>query len=187
MSAEQPGTGNDGQGDGEGGGEAPKKRKLGRPRLPAPGEDDSRLRRSRRNPIFGKKVRRLRVEQELSQADLAKAFKDRGFHEIDNWSIGRLERGTQTPMTSEIAAYADFFDVDIDWLVRDELLNSQRSRSYQTAISIMRNLTPNEAARRLQGLAPDYGAGSPRPVKPVYPNSEAVKPKKGKAGGNGSA
>lgn len=59
----------------------------------------------------GERIKKLREEQSVSQIDLAKALF------ISQSSISEYESGNQQPPISMLIQLADFFDVNIDYLL----------------------------------------------------------------------
>ena len=64
------------------------------------------------NNIFGKRLKDLRLEKNLSQKELAKQI-NVGKSIISGWEIGE-----NNPTLPSLIAIADFFDVSIDYLAR---------------------------------------------------------------------
>ena len=60
--------------------------------------------------IFGKRLKELRYEKNLSQIELAKNL-NIGKTSISEWEIGKKE-----PVLSNARKIADFFDVSLDYL-----------------------------------------------------------------------
>ena len=77
-----------------------------------------------KNNHFGRTLKELRQEKELSQAKLAKAL-DYGATIISDW-----ETGQRNPTIKALIAIALFFDVTIDYLagLEDELGNKVRPK-----------------------------------------------------------
>ena len=63
------------------------------------------------NLFSGERIKKLREEHSVSQIDLAKALF------ISQSSISEYESGNQQPPTSMLIQLADFFDVNIDYLL----------------------------------------------------------------------
>ena len=66
---------------------------------------------------FGKRVRQLRTERNLSQEQLAELT---GFHRT---YIGMIERGERNPSLSNVGVFADAFELSLP-----ELLNFKSKR-----------------------------------------------------------
>ncbi len=90
---------------------------------------------------FEERLKFLRVSKELSQMDLAKQLK------ISKSSINMYERGEREPGIETLEAIADFFNVDLDYLLgksdfanRNEWLLSMNSHSQPTkpAVNILK-------------------------------------------------
>ena len=66
---------------------------------------------------FGKRIRQLRTERNLSQEQLAELT---GFHRT---YIGMIERGERNPSLSNVGVFADAFELSLS-----ELLNLKAKR-----------------------------------------------------------
>lgn len=90
---------------------------------------------------FEERLKFLRVSKDLSQMDLAKQLK------ISKSSINMYERGEREPGIETLEAIADFFNVDLDYLLgksdfanRNEWLLSMSPQSQPTkpAVNILK-------------------------------------------------
>lgn len=63
--------------------------------------------------MFNEKLRKLRMEKDLTQGQLAKALG------ISPSRIGNYEQGTRTPDQATISKIAKYFNVLVDYLVSD--------------------------------------------------------------------
>jgi transcriptional regulator with XRE-family HTH domain len=67
---------------------------------------------------FGEKLRALRLQRRLTTRALAEAL---GFTVHSNNYISRIETGKQTPSLKFVLRAADFFQVPVDMLTRDDV------------------------------------------------------------------
>ena len=74
--------------------------------------------------MLGDNIRRLRLDQHLSQTDFGKLFY------VSQGAVSQWEQGTTRPSTSQLLAIANAFDVPLEQLVQDEPLPSFREFSY---------------------------------------------------------
>ncbi|MCL2061652.1 MAG: helix-turn-helix domain-containing protein [Firmicutes bacterium] len=74
--------------------------------------------------MFGNRLKELRVEKNLSQAQLAAAI---GFSQSN---LAKWERAVHDPPTDALIALAKFFDVSVDYLLglEDEFGNILREK-----------------------------------------------------------
>ena len=63
---------------------------------------------------FGEKLRRLRVKHNLTTRQLADQLG------TDNIQISRIETGQRQPSGDLLVKIADFFEVSLDYLMRDD-------------------------------------------------------------------
>ena len=61
--------------------------------------------------LFGDRLRALRHEKSLTQAELSKIIG------VSKSSINMYERGDREPGFEKLEAFADYFNVDIDYLM----------------------------------------------------------------------
>lgn len=69
--------------------------------------------------LIGQKIRKLRLEQKLTQADLAKALQLKGY-EFSDLTILRIEKGTRFVPDYEVKIFADYFNVPYTFLLDEE-------------------------------------------------------------------
>lgn len=66
------------------------------------------------NNVFGKRLRELRLEKNLSQRELGTIFS------VCNQTISFWETGAREPDLDNLVAIARFFDVSVDYLLEDD-------------------------------------------------------------------
>lgn len=72
--------------------------------------------------MFKDKLKQLRIEKNLTQADVAKALG------VSAGTIGNYEQGTRDPQNNEMRnKLADYFDVSIDFLMDKNISNTSDS------------------------------------------------------------
>lgn len=102
--------------------------------------------------MFAEKIRYLRAESGLSQAELAKKLK------VSQTCITKLEKEQREPTGSTLIAYAKFFNVSIDYLV--DLEDDYGVKHYtetndllkdeEELLSIYKNVPPEYKAQILE-------------------------------------
>lgn len=68
---------------------------------------------------FSEKIRALRIDRGLSQERLAEQF------DVSRQTISKWEAGTTLPEVDKLIALSDFFQVSIDYLLRDKQLEPE--------------------------------------------------------------
>lgn len=90
--------------------------------------------------VFSEKIKELREEADLSQKELADRLK------ISQSAITKLENNLREPTGSTLIAYADYFDVSLDYLVgRDnnfKVLQNEISENEKELLVKIRKLGP---------------------------------------------
>jgi len=93
---------------------------------------------------FGEKLRYLRLQRLLSQAELA-----RQLHQITQSYLSYLEAGRKSPSLESVLMIADFFGVTTDYLLRDTITPENPQQAASTTHS---NDTPTTLGERLRLL-----------------------------------
>lgn len=89
--------------------------------------------------LFGKRLRELRKEKNLTQKDVA------NFLKISDRTIGYYESGQRKPDPETLQKIADFFNVSVDYLLgRTDIRNPESSFSPldEEIVEIMKELGP---------------------------------------------
>lgn len=95
-------------------------------------------------PSFADRLRLLRNQKGLSQADFAKQIK------ISKSSVNMYERGEREPSFKTLEIIADYFNVDMDYLLgKSEIVNK-----VQWSISTPDNLSTRSSEKSLTLSAP---------------------------------
>lgn len=68
---------------------------------------------------FSEKLRNLRTKQGLSQEELADIF------DVSRQTISKWEAGASFPEVDKLIALSDYFEVTIDYLLRDKQINTR--------------------------------------------------------------
>ena len=102
-------------------------------------------------PKFSERLRKLRTERGISQQALANSLGD-----ISKSSINMYERGEREPGLEMLEAIADFFNVDMDFLLgKSNIPNKARSRVFSTD-----NIIPMPEMRKIP-LIGSIACGAP--------------------------
>lgn len=100
---------------------------------------------------FSERLRQLRTSRELSQMDFAKQIK------MSKSSINMYERGEREPGLETLERIADYFNVDMDYLLgKSDIAN----RSHLVFTSIASNIMPMPEMRRIP-LIGSIACGAP--------------------------
>lgn len=100
---------------------------------------------------FSERLRQLRTSRDLSQMDFAKQIK------MSKSSINMYERGEREPGLETLERIADYFNVDMDYLLgKSDIAN----RSHLAFTSIASNILPMPEMRRIP-LIGSIACGSP--------------------------
>jgi transcriptional regulator with XRE-family HTH domain len=62
-------------------------------------------------PVFGKRLRKLRIERGITQEELGKVLN------VSKKTISAYENGLIDPSTDTLSAIASYFEVSVDWLL----------------------------------------------------------------------
>ena len=102
-------------------------------------------------PKFSDRLRQLRTERGLSQQSLANSLRN-----ISKSSINMYERGEREPGLEMLEAIADFFNVDMDFLLgKSDIQNKARS-----GIAFPNNIIPMPEMRKIP-LIGSIACGAP--------------------------
>lgn len=91
--------------------------------------------------IFSKRLKKLREEHDLSQQALANALK------ISKSSINMYERGEREPGLETLEAIADFFNVDLDYLLGKSDYTTRHE--WLSSIEGIKNIIPLPEMRKI--------------------------------------
>jgi len=86
-------------------------------------------------PKFAERLRLLRTSKDLSQADFAKQLK------ISKSSVNMYERGEREPNFRTLEMIADYFNVDMDYLLGKSDISN---KSYEKAPAVFDKRNPEE-------------------------------------------
>lgn len=64
--------------------------------------------------MFDERIRELRLEQKMTQAEVAECLN------VSTSAIGMYEQGRREPSLELVVAYAELFSVTTDYLLREE-------------------------------------------------------------------
>ena len=79
---------------------------------------------------FGERFKELRMGKGLTQDKLAQKFS------INKSSISRYEKNSQVPENETLQAFADFFEVSVDYLLgRTDVINNGLNKSYMPSLT----------------------------------------------------
>jgi len=79
---------------------------------------------------FGERFKELRMEKGLTQDKLAQKFS------INKSSISRYEKNSQVPENETLQAFADFFQVSVDYLLgRTDIRNIEFDKSFMPSLT----------------------------------------------------
>lgn len=105
--------------------------------------------------MFGERLRQLRKEKGLTQADLAKLLG------VSQQAIGNYESGVRQPDSGTMVKLADFFDTSVDYLLGRtdirkfdldiENIAAMRSKELEGYEDL-----PDEAKKMLQAIVKEY-------------------------------
>ena len=70
---------------------------------------------------FSEKVRKLRIRKGLSQEELAEKL------DVSRQTVSKWEAGSSLPEIEKLIFLSDFFQVSIDYLLRDKQINTNFS------------------------------------------------------------
>lgn len=86
---------------------------------------------------FGQRLKMLRIEQQLTGAELCDRFNKRYDAKLNASTISRYENATQEPMLNTVALLADFFGVSPVYLMG-------QSDDRHASLSVMSDTTPQK-------------------------------------------
>ena len=80
---------------------------------------------------FGERFKELRLQRGLTQDKLATSFS------LNKSSISRYEKDSQIPENPALQAFADFFEVSMDYLLgRSDVLNVESENQYEPILTL---------------------------------------------------
>ncbi len=100
---------------------------------------------------FSEKIRTLRINRGLSQEKLAEQF------DVSRQTISKWEAGTTLPEVDKLIALSDFFQVTIDYLLRDKQVESEMNGELDRMVIRFLNSSyeMSDISRQLVGIMED--------------------------------
>jgi len=71
---------------------------------------------------YGERLKIARLRKNMRQLDVTIALQEYGI-DLNQTTIGKIERGTRNLYVHELAAFIEVFDVSADWVIKGGELN----------------------------------------------------------------
>lgn len=100
---------------------------------------------------FGERLRQLRVSNKLSQEELSSQIKQLFNVKLNKFTVSRLENGIQKPTINLLEAFAQFFDVSLDYINGKE--QAGFNKDYEDMLSLRQDIRENPDMKILFSLS----------------------------------
>lgn len=102
------------------------------------------LRKQEETTYIGKRIRALREKKGEKQESIAEYLKERGFKKASRQLVSAIETGKQYPNLKMLVAFADIFDVSVDFLLGRIPYQTDRDRQFEQFMLMYRKVVEGQ-------------------------------------------